>query len=328
MQREDVLGEALKLLELQGIANTTLEMVAERVDYPLDELRRFWPDKEAILYDALRYLSQQIDVWRRQLMLDETQTAEQKLLARYQALSECVKNNRYPGCLFIAACTFYPDPGHPIHQLADQQKSAAYDFTHELLTTLEVDDPAMVAKQMELVLEGCLSRMLVNRSQADVDTAHRLAEDILRFARCGRSEGQRRTVVVDCPDLLGLARAWIVPPRRDTFASQHVAAYGECASDRGIYHCPRPVGVHRRDETVASGTRYGRRNLGGDDEIGCGYAREVGSRLDEASQVYDLSRCRLVDGLLPRHEWTVYGAAADARVVHLPYRVVAVGYSG
>ena len=71
MQREDVLGEALKLLELQGIANTTLEMVAERVDYPLDELRRFWPDKEAILYDALRYLSQQIDVWRRQLMLDE-----------------------------------------------------------------------------------------------------------------------------------------------------------------------------------------------------------------------------------------------------------------
>ena len=33
MQREDVLGEALKLLELQGIANTTLEMVAERVDY-------------------------------------------------------------------------------------------------------------------------------------------------------------------------------------------------------------------------------------------------------------------------------------------------------
>ena len=84
MQREDVLGEALKLLELQGIANTTLEMVAERVDYPLDELRRFWPDKEAILYDALRYLSQQIDVWRRQLMLDETQTAEQKF-RRYRS---------------------------------------------------------------------------------------------------------------------------------------------------------------------------------------------------------------------------------------------------
>lgn len=77
MQREDILGEALKLLETQGIADTTLEMVAERVNRPLDTLQRFWPDKEAILYDALRYLSQQVDIWRRQLLLDETLSAEQ-----------------------------------------------------------------------------------------------------------------------------------------------------------------------------------------------------------------------------------------------------------
>ena len=182
--REDVLAEAIKILEIEGIANTSLEMVAERVSCPTSDLKRFWPDREALLYDALRYLSQQVDAWRRQLLLDETLSAEQKLLARYAALTTCVSNQRYPGCLFIAACTYYPDPGHPIHQLADQQKRAAHEFTHELLTTLEVDDPAMVAKQMELVLEGCLSRMLVNRSQADVDTAHRLAEDILRFAQC------------------------------------------------------------------------------------------------------------------------------------------------
>lgn len=184
MQREDVLGEALKLLEIRGIASTTLEMVAERLDYPLEELQRFWPDREALLYDVLRYLSQQVDAWRRQLMHNDELTAEQKLLARYGALTEFVSNHRYPGCLFIAACTFYPDPGHPIHQLADQQKQAAHDFSHELLTQLEVDDPAMVAKQMELILEGCLSRMLVNRSQTDVDTAQRLAEDVLRFAQC------------------------------------------------------------------------------------------------------------------------------------------------
>ncbi|MFW0767463.1 transcriptional regulator [Trabulsiella odontotermitis] len=187
MQREDVLGEALQLLEIQGIANTSLEMVADRVNYPLDALMRFWPDKEALLYDALRYLSQQVETWQRQLLLNEELSIEQKLLARYAALTECVSNHRYPGCLFIAACTFYPDPEHPIHQLADQQKRAAHDYTHELLTQLEVDDPAMVAKQMELILEGCLSRMLVNRSQADVDTAQRLAEDILRFAQCRQS---------------------------------------------------------------------------------------------------------------------------------------------
>lgn len=184
VQREDVLGEAIRILEIEGIANTTLEMVAERVSYPLADLKRFWPDSEALLYDALRYLSHQVDVWRRQLLLDDTLTPEQKLLARYGALTQCVSNHRYPGCLFIAACTFYPDPRHPVHQLAEQQKQASLAYTHELLTQLEIDDPAMVAKQMELIIEGCLSRLLIKRSQADVDTAQRLAEDILRFAQC------------------------------------------------------------------------------------------------------------------------------------------------
>ena len=184
VQREDVLGEAIQILEIEGIANTTLEMVAERVSYPLADLKRFWPDREALLYDALRYLSHQVDAWRRQLLLDDTLTPEQKLLARYGALTQCVSNHRYPGCLFIAACTFYPDAQHPIHQLAEQQKQASLANTHELLTQLEVDDPALVAKQMELIVEGCLSRLLIKRSQADVDTAQRLAEDILRFAQC------------------------------------------------------------------------------------------------------------------------------------------------
>ncbi|EPY7206521.1 transcriptional regulator [Klebsiella quasipneumoniae] len=184
MLREDVLAEAIKILEIEGIANTSLEMVAERVSCPTSDLKRFWPDREALLYDALRYLSHQVDAWRRQLLLDDTLSAEQKLLARYSALTTCVSNQRYPGCLFIAACTFYPDAQHPIHQLAEQQKQASLAYTHELLSQLEVDDPEMVAKQMELIVEGCLSRLLIKRSQTDVDTARRLAEDILRFAQC------------------------------------------------------------------------------------------------------------------------------------------------
>lgn len=184
MQREDVLEHALHVLEREGLASTTLEMVAQEADHPVTEIKHFWPDTEALLYDALRYLSQRVDIWRRQVMLDDELSLEQKLLKRYQALTECVSNQRYPGCLFIAACTFYPDATHPIHQLADQQKKSAWEFTHELLAQLEVDDPTMVAHQMELVLEGCLSKLLVKRSQADIDTARRLAEDILRFAQC------------------------------------------------------------------------------------------------------------------------------------------------
>lgn len=54
MQREHVLDTALGLLEQQGLATATLEMLAEKLDVQPGDLKRFWPDREALLYDCLR----------------------------------------------------------------------------------------------------------------------------------------------------------------------------------------------------------------------------------------------------------------------------------
>ncbi|QEW33866.1 transcriptional regulator [Erwinia billingiae] len=188
MQREQVLEHALNVLEQKGLAATTsFADMAHAVDCQLEDLQRFWPDREALLYDALRYHSQQIDIWRRKLLLDETLNAEQKLMARYKVLEEAVNNHRYPGCLFIAACSFYPQPDHPIHQVADFQKRASWQYTHDLLSALETDNPTLVAHQMELILEGCLSRLLVTRNVQEVVTARTLAEDVLSIALCRKN---------------------------------------------------------------------------------------------------------------------------------------------
>ncbi|WP_437613072.1 division control transcriptional repressor DicD [Erwinia sp. V71] len=188
MQREQVLEHALNVLEQNGLAATaSLAQLAGEVDIPEAQLARFWPDRAALLYDALRYHGQQIDSWRRQLLLDESLTAEEKLLTRYKVLMESVHNGRFPGCLFIAACSFYPQTEHPVHQLAEQQKRDSWQFTHQLLNELETDNPTLVADQMELVLEGCLSKLLVKRNVQDVETARRLAEDVLRIALCRKN---------------------------------------------------------------------------------------------------------------------------------------------
>ena len=187
MQREHVLDTALGLLEQQGLATATLEMLAENLDVQPGDLKRFWPDREALLYDCLRYHGQQIDTWRRQLLLDESLSPQQKLLARYDVLAEYVQQDRYPGCLFIAACSFFPETDHPIHQLAEQQKLTSLELTRELLRDMDADDADMVAQQMELIQEGCLSKLLVKRQLQDVSVAKRLAEDILQVAQCRRN---------------------------------------------------------------------------------------------------------------------------------------------
>lgn len=187
MQRETVLATALNLLEQQGLNAITLEMVASHLSLPVEELRPFWPDQDALLYDSLRFHAQQIDTWRRKVLLDDNLTIEQKLLARYQVLEEQVRQQRYPGCLFIAACSHFPQEDHPIRQLAEQQKKASFDDTQALLQQLDTDDAEMVAEQMELVQEGCLSKLLVHRQLQDVAVAKRLAADILQLALCRKN---------------------------------------------------------------------------------------------------------------------------------------------
>jgi len=187
LQRETVLATALNLLEQQGLNAITLEMVASHLSLPVEELRPFWPDQDALLYDSLRFHAQQIDTWRRKVLLDDNLTIEQKLLARYQVLEEQVRQQRYPGCLFIAACSHFPQEDHPIRQLAEQQKKASFDDTQALLQQLDTDDAEMVAEQMELVQEGCLSKLLVHRQLQDVAVAKRLAADILQLALCRKN---------------------------------------------------------------------------------------------------------------------------------------------
>ncbi len=105
-------------------------------------------------------------------------------MARYQQLSEKVSQGRFPGCLFISACNYYPDAEHPIHQLSRLQKDNSFHFTKNLLEELDIEDSVLVANQMELVLEGCLNRLLVQRDIQDVEIAQHLSEDILTIALC------------------------------------------------------------------------------------------------------------------------------------------------
>ncbi|ENU1227991.1 transcriptional regulator [Providencia huaxiensis] len=183
IQRETILSHALNQLEIQGLSASTENLLSE-IESDFSAIRQFWPDDEALVYDCLRFHSQQIEVWQRQTLLDESLSPHQKLMARYQQLSEKVSQGRFPGCLFISACNYYPDAEHPIHQLSRLQKDNSFHFTKNLLDELDIEDSTLVANQMELVLEGCLNRLLVQRDIRDVEIAQHLSEDILTIALC------------------------------------------------------------------------------------------------------------------------------------------------
>lgn len=55
MQREHIRDRALSLLEQRGFARVSLPMLADELALPLAQLSVYWPDREALHYDCLRY---------------------------------------------------------------------------------------------------------------------------------------------------------------------------------------------------------------------------------------------------------------------------------
>ncbi len=108
-------------------------MVAERVNRPLDTLQRFWPDKEAILYDAPLF-DESAGRYSATPASDETLLLNKATGTLQRAFGMC-QYNCYPVACSLPLCGRFisPDSTHPIHQPANQQKRAAHDFTHELL---------------------------------------------------------------------------------------------------------------------------------------------------------------------------------------------------
>ena len=181
VSQEQVHEQILLILEQQGLAVTgNLKQQLQHRGITADEAL----SEEILLRDALEFHGRQIGEWRKQIEHNTELSQIQKLLMRYTLLEEHVQRGRFPGCLFIAACSVFPAPHHPIHQVAEQQKQASWQYTHQNLIALELDNPTMVADQLELVLEGCLSKLLVKRNLQDIATARRLAEDILQMALC------------------------------------------------------------------------------------------------------------------------------------------------
>lgn len=187
MDKTMILNQALDLLEHNGLSADIYTLLSQQAGVDKSQLGHYWQDNNALIYDCLAQHAAQIDEWHQQMLDNEALTPREKLLSRYDLLETRLEDKRFPGCLFMAACNTYPERTHPLHQLAESQKHHAQHFAYTLLTQLGIDNPDSVARQLELILEGCLSQLLVKGDHGAITTAKTLSDDIVLIALCRKN---------------------------------------------------------------------------------------------------------------------------------------------
>jgi hypothetical protein len=102
-----------------------------------------------------------------------------QLLAVPDALAEIFEGDQYNGCIFVNVAVQYPLPRDPAHEAAARHKRAMEDLLREIAGYAGAADPAGLARELGLVLEGAYVTLQILRDTQTIEVARGLVTSIV-----------------------------------------------------------------------------------------------------------------------------------------------------
>ena len=172
MVSERILNAADKLFYSKGIQAVGVDELASAAAVSKRTLYKHYPSKdELIIAYLLRRASRS--------SLSNEPPLEQ-ILGVFDSLEQAFRHRSFRGCPFVnAAAEFGGDRTHPIVAVVKSIKLARHAWFEERLRALGAHDPAGLAYQMMLLVEGAITNSMVRGSDPHAAVAARQAARLL-----------------------------------------------------------------------------------------------------------------------------------------------------
>ncbi|MDL4818113.1 TetR/AcrR family transcriptional regulator [Actinomadura opuntiae] len=166
-----VLQVASELFYERGIGSVGMELVAAEAGVTKKTVYDRFGSKEALV---LAYLRARDARWREFMTrrIDAVPGPRDRVLATFDALGEWLSTECGRGCSMVNACAELPDPRHPVHGVAAEQKS----WVRDLYAGLVAD--GTLADQLLILHEGAVVAFSVG-GVGDAAAKARAAADAL-----------------------------------------------------------------------------------------------------------------------------------------------------
>ncbi|MEV3920302.1 TetR/AcrR family transcriptional regulator [Actinomadura coerulea] len=144
-----VLKVASELFYERGIGSVGMELIAAEAGVTKKTVYDRFGSKDALI---LAYLRARDERWRAftTARIAEAAGAREQVLATFDALGEWLAAEGGRGCSMVNACAELPDPSHPVHGAAAEQKA----WVRALFAGLVGD--GVLADQLLILHEGAL----------------------------------------------------------------------------------------------------------------------------------------------------------------------------
>lgn len=171
-----------------GFRNVGIDAILDDVGISKTAFYKHFESKDDLMIAVLDAVGGFIDQEFRRMVKDRGgPSAAGQLAALLDVVEHVIESKDFHGCIFVNAAMEFPSPHDPIHQAASRHKRALEGFVYELAERARARDPALLAQELCMVIEGAYVTRTVTGNPATILIARRLADQSIARQRARRS---------------------------------------------------------------------------------------------------------------------------------------------
>lgn len=184
--RKRLVDAATKLFYAEGIGRVSVDAVAEKAGLTKRTLYYHFKSKDDLITAYLDGRDQpnleQMAGW-----FDATEGgADKKVAAIFTNLARVARHPKWKGCGFLrTAAELASMPGHPAVKAGSRHKTKFEKWLAGELSSHDVHEPKMLAREIVLLMDGAFSSMLIHHDPDYITAAGHAAATLVRARMTG-----------------------------------------------------------------------------------------------------------------------------------------------
>jgi AcrR family transcriptional regulator len=181
-RRDQLLETALRLFSEKGFHATGIDTILAEAGVAKMTLYKYFHGKDDLILAALELRDRRWMEWFGEELQGRGKTPQQRLLAVFDILGDWFGQEEFRGCLFINAASEYCGLDARIGDLVARHKRLVREELQRLAREAGVSQPAALADQLSLLVEGAIVMALMEQSPGWATTAKEAARVLVKAA--------------------------------------------------------------------------------------------------------------------------------------------------
>lgn len=174
------MDSAFLRLYRDGFRNVGIDQILGDVGISKTAFYKHFESKDDLLLAALQEHHRHMEADFRAIVVQRGgDVPAQQLLALFDAVENIIESDQFHGCVFVNVAIEFPLPHEPAHQMAASSKAAIEKVVAEIAQRAGAADPAALAQELCLIMEGAYVTKQVSGNPTTIAIARRLAERTL-----------------------------------------------------------------------------------------------------------------------------------------------------